>query len=129
MFKGNVRQLSPDLFLLLFRKLGPIVVQIIGLYSDRTRRLFRQHLESVHPFTSALEIMKTFLALLAFGLFVNLLFAALTMVFFHGQINGADSFVDYFHYAIGSLTTAGTGGITPESDAAKLWTSFYILVV
>lgn len=73
--------------------------------------------------------MKTFLALLGFGLFVNLLFAALTMVFFHGQISGADSFVDYFHYAIGSLTTAGTGGMVPESDAAKVWTSMYILVV
>jgi hypothetical protein len=73
--------------------------------------------------------MKTFLALLGFGLFVNVLFAALTMVFFDGQIKGADSFVDYFHYAIGSLTTAGTGGITPESDAAKVWTSMYILVV
>ena len=73
--------------------------------------------------------MKTFLALLGLGLFVNVLFAALTMVFFDGQIKGADSFVDYFHYAIGSLTTAGTGGITPESDAAKVWTSMYILVV
>jgi hypothetical protein len=73
--------------------------------------------------------MKTFLALLALGLFVNLLFAGLTMVFFHGQIEGASTFVDYIHYAIGSLTTAGTGGIVPTTAGAKLWTSMYILVV
>lgn len=73
--------------------------------------------------------MKTFLALLAFGLFVNLLFAGLTMVFFHGQILEAHTFVDYFHYAIGSLTTAGTGKMHPDTAGAKLWTSMYILVV
>lgn len=73
--------------------------------------------------------MKTFLALLGFGLFVNLLFAGLTMVLFHGQIRGAHTFVDYIHYAVGSLTTAGTGNMHPETAGAKLWTSVYILVV
>lgn len=73
--------------------------------------------------------MKTFLALLAFGLFVNVLFAALTMVMFHGQIQGASTFIDYLHYAIGSLTTAELGMMVPETPGAKLWTSMYILVV
>ncbi len=73
--------------------------------------------------------MKTFLALLAFGLFVNLLFAGLTMVFFDGQIRGAKTFVDYFHYTVGSLTTSEVAGMIPETPGVKLWTSLYILVV
>ncbi len=73
--------------------------------------------------------MKTFVALLIFGLFVNLLFAGLTMVFFHGQIEGAHTFVDYFHYTVGSLTTSEVAGMTPTTPGAKVWTSMYILVV
>ena len=73
--------------------------------------------------------MRTFVALLAFGVIVNLLFAGLTMVFFHGQIRGANTFVDYFHYTVGSLTTSEVAGMIPETPGAKLWTSLYILVV
>jgi hypothetical protein len=72
--------------------------------------------------------MKTFVALLALGLVVNLLFAGITRVFFHGQIRGAHTFVDYLQYAIGSLTTADVGDMVPETASAKVWTSLYILV-
>lgn len=73
--------------------------------------------------------MKTFLALLAIGITVNVVFAALTMILFSGQIQGANTFADYLHYAIGSLTTAEVAGMIPETTGAKLWTSFYILIV
>ena len=72
--------------------------------------------------------MRTFVSLLAAALLINLTFAGLTYVFFHGQIRGAKTFVDYLHYAIGSLTTAEVAGMIPETSAVKLWTSMYILV-
>jgi hypothetical protein len=71
--------------------------------------------------------MRTFLSLLAFALTINITFAALTYLFFHGQIRGANTYVDYLHYAIGSLTTAEVAGMIPETPGAKLWTSLYIL--
>ncbi len=71
--------------------------------------------------------MKTFLSLLAFAVLVNLVFAVVTMMFFHGEIKGAKTFSDYFFYAVGSLTTSGNGSIEPTTAAAKLWTSFYVL--
>ena len=73
--------------------------------------------------------MKTFVALLTVGVVVNVVFAALTMLLFPGQIRGASTFVDYLHYAIGSLTTSEVAGMIPETAGVKLWTSFYILVV
>jgi hypothetical protein len=73
--------------------------------------------------------MKTFVGLLVAGLTVNVVFAALTMLLFPGQIRGASTVVDYLHYAIGSLTTAEVAGMIPETPGAKLWTSLYILVV
>ena len=73
--------------------------------------------------------MKTFLSLLAVAITINVLFATLSWLFFHGQIRGANTFVDYLHYAIGSLTTAEVAGMIPETAIAKLWTSFYILIV
>jgi hypothetical protein len=73
--------------------------------------------------------MKTFLALLIVGVTVNVVFATLTMMLFPGQIRGASTFTDYLHYAIGSLTTSEVAGMIPETPGAKLWTSFYILVV
>lgn len=73
--------------------------------------------------------MRTFVALLAAGITVSVVFAALTMLLFPGQISGASTFADYLHYAIGSLTTAEVAGMIPETAGAKLWTSFYILVV
>jgi len=71
--------------------------------------------------------MRSFLSLLATALVINLVFAGLTYLFFRGQIRGAKTFVDYLHYAIGSLTTAEVAGMIPETSAAKLWTSLYIL--
>jgi len=73
--------------------------------------------------------MRTFLSLLTVAITLNLVFAILTYLFFHGQIRGANTFVDYVHYAIGSLTTSEVAGMIPETAGAKLWTSFYILVV
>jgi hypothetical protein len=71
--------------------------------------------------------MRTFLSLFFAALLINVTFAVLTYVFFHGQIRGAKTFVDYLHYAIGSLTTAEVAGMIPETSGAKLWTSLYIL--
>jgi hypothetical protein len=71
--------------------------------------------------------MRTFLSLFLAALFINVNFAALTYLFFHGQIRGATTFIDYMHYAIGSLTTAEVAGMIPETSGAKLWTSLYIL--
>lgn len=73
--------------------------------------------------------MRAFLSLLGLAVIVNVVFATLTYVFFHGQIRGAETYVDYLHYAIGSLTTAEVAGMIPETSGAKLWTSLYILVV
>lgn len=71
--------------------------------------------------------MRTFLSLFFAALLINVTFAVLTYVFFHGQIRGAKTFVDYLHYAIGSLTTAEVAGMIPETSGVKLWTSLYIL--
>jgi hypothetical protein len=73
--------------------------------------------------------MRAFFSLLFLAILVNVVFATLTYVFFHGQIRGANTYVDYLHYAVGSLTTAEVAGMIPETPAAKLWTSTYILVV
>lgn len=73
--------------------------------------------------------MKTFLALLTFAIAVNLLFALGTYLMFHGQIRGAETLGDYFYYAVGHLTTAGSGELIPETTGVKLWTSFYVLIV
>lgn len=60
---------------------------------------------------------------------INVIFATLTYVFFHGQIRGANTYADHLHYAIGSLTTAEVAGMVPETTGAKLVTSAYILVI
>lgn len=73
--------------------------------------------------------MRTYLSLLAFAIFVNVIFATLTMVFFHGQIDNANTFADYFYYAIGHLTTSGSGDLSPRTTAARIWTSLYVIVV
>lgn len=73
--------------------------------------------------------MRTFLALLGFALGVNILFATLTYLFFRGQISNAETAGDYFHYAVGSLTTSGTGDMIPQTDGVQLWTSLYVLTV
>lgn len=73
--------------------------------------------------------MKTFLSLLAFAFAINVLFAMITFTFFRGQITNAVTFWDYLHYAIGSLTTTGTGDMVPDTDAVQMWTSIYVLVV
>lgn len=73
--------------------------------------------------------MKTFISLLAFAFGINVVFAMITYTFFRGQIKGAVTFWDYLHYAIGSLTTSGTGELVPETNAVKMWTSIYVLTV
>jgi ABC-type antimicrobial peptide transport system permease subunit len=73
--------------------------------------------------------MRTFLALLGFALAVSIVFAMMTFVFFRGQIKNAETAADYLHYAIGALTTSGTGDMVPMTDAVQLWTSFYVLTV
>lgn len=73
--------------------------------------------------------MKTFLSLLAFAFGINVVFAMITYTFFRGQIRGAITFWDYLHYAIGSLTTTGTGDMVPDTDAVQMWTSIYVLIV
>lgn len=72
--------------------------------------------------------MRRFLTLLGFALGVNILFAMLTFLFFRGQIENAVSAADYLHYAIGALTTSGTGDMVPKTDAVQIWTSLYVLV-
>ena len=71
--------------------------------------------------------MRTYLSLLLFAVGINVGFAALTMIFFHGQIDGAKTFADYFHYAVGSLTTSELADMKPKTTAVKLWTSAYVL--
>lgn len=73
--------------------------------------------------------MKTFLSLFLFAIGVNVVFALLTMLLFAGQIEGATTFWDYFHYAVGHLTTSGTSNMAPETTGVKLWTSLYVLMV
>ena len=43
--------------------------------------------------------MKTFLSLLFFVVVLNFAFAVMTMLLFHGQIEGATTLPDYFFYA------------------------------
>ena len=71
--------------------------------------------------------MRTFLSLLAFAVGINVIFAVVTMVFFHGEIENANTFIDYYFYAVGSLTTADIGDHVPKTKAVKLWTSAYVL--
>jgi hypothetical protein len=73
--------------------------------------------------------MRRFLSLLGFAIGVSLLFAALTFLFFRGQIKNAETASDYIHYAVGTLTTSGTSDMVPMTDAVQLWTSLYVLVV
>lgn len=73
--------------------------------------------------------MKTFLALLVFAFGVNVVFAAITMTLFAGQIEGATTFADYFYYSVGHLTTSGSGDMTPSTTAVRVWTSVYVLTV
>lgn len=71
--------------------------------------------------------MRRFLALLGFALAVNVVFAMVTYVFFYGQLKGATSILDYFHYAVGSLTTSEVAGMIPETTGLRIWTSLYVL--
>jgi len=71
--------------------------------------------------------MRTYLSLLAFAVGLNLAFAIATMILFPGQIEGAHTFGDYFHYAVGSLTTSELGPMVPKTLVMKLWTSAYVL--
>ena len=71
--------------------------------------------------------MRTFLSLLLFAVGINVVFAITTMVFFPGEIENAQTFIDHYFYAVGSLTTGDTGDHTPTTKAVKLWTSSYVL--
>ena len=71
--------------------------------------------------------MRTFLSLLAFAFGMCFVFAAITYVFFRGQIRNANTFWDYLHYAVGSLTTSDVGDMVPTTDAMQMWTSLYVL--
>jgi len=73
--------------------------------------------------------MKTFLSLLLFAIFINIVFAALTYLFFHGQIYGANTFADYFYYAVGHLTTSGSGELHPQTSGVRIWTSMYVVTI
>ena len=68
------------------------------------------------------------MTLLLFAVGVNVGFALATMVLFPGQIEGAYTFGDYFHYAVGSLTTSEVATMVPKTTAVKLWTSAYVLM-
>ena len=71
--------------------------------------------------------MRTFLSLLGFALAVNIAFTMVTYTFFRGQLKGATSIWDYFHYSVGSLTTSEVAGMIPETTALRVWTSLYVL--
>lgn len=73
--------------------------------------------------------MKTYLSLLAFAIFINVVFAVLTQFLFDGQIRGAETFWDYFYYAVGHLTTSGSGELHPTTTAVRIWTSLYVVAV
>ena len=73
--------------------------------------------------------MRTFLSLLAFAFGVSAVFAAMTFVFFRGQIKNAETASDYFHYAVGALTTSETADMVPMTSGVRLWTSAYVLTV
>jgi hypothetical protein len=72
--------------------------------------------------------MKTFLSLLFFVVCLNAMFAVMTMVLFHGQIQGADSLPDYFFYAVSSLTTSDLGEMSPKTTPVRMWTAAYVLL-
>ena len=72
--------------------------------------------------------MKTFLALLFFVLFLNFAFAVMTMLLFHGQIEGVRSLPDYFFYSVSSLTTSDLGEMSPKTTGVRLWTTAYVLL-
>jgi hypothetical protein len=72
--------------------------------------------------------MKTFLALLFFVVVLNFAFAVLTMLLFHGQIEGAHSLPDYFFYSVSSLTTSDLGEMTPKTTGVRTWTTAYVLL-
>ena len=57
------------------------------------------------------------------------MFATITMLLFHGQIDGATTFADYFYYSVGHLTTSGAGDMAPKTTAVRIWTSMYVLTV
>lgn len=67
------------------------------------------------------------MSLLLVAVGINVAFALATMLLFPGQIEGAQSFGDYFFYAVGSLTTSELGTLVPKTLAVKLWTSAYVL--
>jgi hypothetical protein len=71
--------------------------------------------------------MRTFLSLLGFALLVNIVFTLVTYTFFRGQLKGAESIWDYFHYSVGSLTTSEVAGMIPETAGLRIWTSLYVL--
>ena len=73
--------------------------------------------------------MKTYLSLFAFAIFINVVFAVLTQFLFDGQISGATTFFDYFYYAVGHLTTSGSGELHPRTTAVRVWTSLYVVAV
>jgi hypothetical protein len=73
--------------------------------------------------------MKTYLSLFALAIFINIVFAMLTQLFFSGQISGATTFADYFYYSVGHLTTSGSGEFHPKTTAARIWTSLYVVAV
>lgn len=72
--------------------------------------------------------MKTFLSLLFFVVFLNFAFAVLTMLMFHGQIEGATTLPDYFFYAVSSLTTSDLGEMSPKTFGVRMWTTAYVLL-
>ena len=72
--------------------------------------------------------MKTFLALLFFVVCLNAMFAVLTMLMFHGQIEGAHTLHDYFFYSVGSLTTSDLGEMSPKTFGVRMWTTAYVLL-
>lgn len=48
------------------------------------------------------------------------------VVFYHFVENW--SWVDSFYFCVVTLATVGYGDITPQTDAGKIFTSFYILI-
>ncbi len=73
--------------------------------------------------------MRTFISLFLFAIFVNIVFAVLTYLLFHGQISGITTPADYFYYAVGHLTTSGSGELHPQTTAVRIWTSLYVITV
>lgn len=66
---------------------------------------------------------------MTFAIGVNVVFALITMTVFSGQISGATTFLDYFYYSVGHLTTSGSGEMAPKTTAVRVWTSLYVLSV